>query len=262
MADSAAASAAYTVLQLVATPVLSPATGTYLSSITVTITDSTAGASIYYTTNGSAPTTASIRYAGPIVVAQTTTINAMAAAAGMADSGVVSATYTIQPPVAVPVLSPASGTFSAPVTVTITDKTPGATIHYTADGSTPTASSTSYTGPISVTRTTTIRAMAAASGMTDSGVASASYTLQAAAPTFNPPGGRYLLGPLTVSISSASPGVTIYYTTNGSTPTTSSNRYSGPLLIILGTTVKAIAVRDGWSQSSVGSATYSNLLGL
>jgi hypothetical protein len=65
-----------------------------------------------------------------------------------------------------------------------------------------------------------------------------------------------------VSISSASPGVTIYYTTDGSTPTTSSARYTGPILVILNTTVKAIAVRDGWSQSSVGSASYSNLLGL
>ena len=98
--------------------------------------------------------------------------------------------------------------------------------------------------------------------MTNSGVSSASYTLKAATPTFDPPAGSYLVGPLTVSISSASPGVTIYYTTDGSTPTTSSTRYTGPILVILNTTVKAIAVRDGWSQSSVGSASYSNLLGL
>ena len=260
MADSGEASATYTILLPVATPAFSPAGGTYVSSVTVSITDSTAGASIYYTTDGSAPTTSSTRYTGPIQITQTRTVRAMAAANGMADSGVASATYTIR--VAAPVLGPASGTYSAPVTVTITDSTPGATIFYTADGSTPTTSSTRYTGPISVTRTTTIRAMAAATGMTNSGVSSASYTLKAATPTFDPPAGSYLVGPLTVSISSASPGVTIYYTTDGSTPTTSSTRYTGPILVILNTTVKAIAVRDGWSQSSVGSASYSNLLGL
>jgi hypothetical protein len=64
-----------------------------------------------------------------------------------------------------------------------------------------------------------------------------------------------------VTISSASPGVTIYYTTDGSTPTTSSNQYNGPIMVIGTTTIKAIAVRSGWSQSAVGSATY-NFLGL
>jgi hypothetical protein len=143
--------------------------------------------------------------------------------------------------------------------VTLSDATAGATIYYTTDGSTPTTASTPYTAPISVTQTTTIRAMAAASGMADSNVASATYTLQAATPTFSPPGGSYLL-PQFVSISDASPGVTIYYTTDGSTPTTSSPQYSGPILVITTTTIKAMAAAPGWSQSPVASATYTNVL--
>src|SRR5437773_9066346 len=103
--------------------------------------------------------------------------------------------------------------------------------------------------------------MATANGMVSSSVATAVYTLRAATPTFNPPGGTYLV-PQFVSISDASPGVTIYYTTNGSTPTTSSNRYRGPILVIVQTTVRAIAVAPGWSQSSGESATYAPLLGL
>jgi hypothetical protein len=105
---------------------------------------------------------------------------------------------------------------------------------------------------------TTIRAIAAASGMANSDVASAAYTLQAATPTFNPPGGAYPL-PQRVTITSASPNVTIYYTTDGSTPTTASNVYTGPVVVTVlpATTLKAIAVRSGWSQSTVASATYS-----
>jgi chitobiase/beta-hexosaminidase-like protein len=66
--------------------------------------------------------------------------------------------------------------------------------------------------------------------------------------------------PLSVSISSASPGVTIYYTTNGSTPTTASTVYTGPITVVMTTTIKAIAVRAGWSQSAVASATYTHVL--
>ena len=79
-----------------ATPALSPGGGTYTSAVTVTLSDSTAGATIYYTMDGSTPTTASPVYSGPIMVTQTTTIKAMAAAGGMANSAVASATYTIQ----------------------------------------------------------------------------------------------------------------------------------------------------------------------
>ena len=112
--------------------------------------------------------------------------------------------------------------------VTIGVATSGATIRYTTDGTTPTASSPVYGGPISVTRSMTIRAIAMAGGMTDSAVASATYTLRAVAPAFNPPGGNYLL-PQLVQLSSPTPNVTIYYTTDGSTPTTSSTRYVGAI---------------------------------
>src|SRR5205809_3912881 len=83
----------------------------------------------------------------------------------------------------------------------------------------------------------------------------------AAVPTFNPPGGSYTL-PQMVTISDSSPSVTIYYTTDGSTPTTSSTKYTDSILVVKTTTIKAIAVAPGWSTSPVASATYTLPLGL
>src|SRR5438093_751257 len=180
---SAVASGTYTIQVPAATPTLSPSGGTFTSSVSVTLTDSTPGATIYYTTNGSTPTTSSTPYTGPITVTTTQTIKAIAVASGYTTSAVASGTYTIQGPAATPALSPGGEGYTSSVSVTLTDSTPGATIYYTTDGSTPTAPSTPYTGPITVTTTQTIKAIAVASGYTTSAVASATYTIQVPAAT-------------------------------------------------------------------------------
>src|SRR6266566_3096794 len=79
---------------VVATPTFSPGGGTYTGSVTVSISDATSGATIYYTTDGSTPTTSSAVYSGALTFTQTTTLKAIAAASGMTNSGVASATYT------------------------------------------------------------------------------------------------------------------------------------------------------------------------
>jgi hypothetical protein len=79
----------------VATPTFSPAGGTYATAQSVTLADTTAGASIRYTMDGSAPTATSTLYTGPITVAASTTVNAIGLKTGMANSAVASATYTI-----------------------------------------------------------------------------------------------------------------------------------------------------------------------
>ena len=82
------------------------------------------------------------------------------------------------PPVAAPVFNPPAGTYTTAQTVTLSTATPGASIRYTTDGSTPTETSgTLYSAPIAVSSTSTIQALAYASGMTDSIVSSAAYTI-------------------------------------------------------------------------------------
>jgi subtilase family serine protease len=171
-----------------ATPVISPTGGTYTSAQTVTLSDSTPGATIYYTTDGTVPTTTSMLYTGPITVASTQTITAMATASGYSQSSLASAAYTINTTAATPVLSLGSGTYTSAQMVALSDSTPGAMIYYTTDGSVPTTSSIVYTGPITVESTQTITAMATASGYSQSSLASAAYTINATAaviPTLN-----------------------------------------------------------------------------
>jgi hypothetical protein len=243
---------------ITAAPVVSPAGATFAGPTIVTITDGTPNAVIYYTTDGTAPTTASSVYGGPITVNSTATIQAVAQASGDLLSAVASAAYTIQAPVvtAVPVLSPAGGSYAAPTVVTITDATSAAIIYYTTNGSTPTTASPVYNGPITLNASATVKAVAQAPGDTLSGVAGASYNLTTANPVISFTGGNYV-APGSVTITDATPGAVIYYTTDGTSPTTASTPYSGPITLNASARVKAVAQAPGDRLSGGASASYT-----
>jgi len=162
--------------------------------------------------------------------------------------------------VATPSFSPGGGSYTSAQIVSINCSTTGATIRYTTNGSDPTPNSTLYSTPINVSASTTIKAKAYKSGYTDSGVATATYTISntqtVATPTFNPSGGNYSTTQ-TVSIFCSTSGATVRYTTNGSTPTSSSSVYNSPISISSNTTIKAKAFKSGWNDSAVASATYN-----
>ncbi len=147
------------------------------------------------------------------------------------------------------------------MSVSIADTTAGAAIYYTTDGSTPTTGSQLYSGPFTISTSTTVKAIATASGFAQSAVGSASYTYSVpvtATPTFSPASGTSFASTLSVSIADTTAGAAIYYTTDGTTPTTGSQLYSAPFTISASTTVKAIATAGGFAQSAVGSASYTS----
>jgi hypothetical protein len=122
-----------------ATPTFTPAAGTYTGAQSVTIKDSTQGAAIYYTTDGSTPTAGSNAYSGAITVASTETVKAIAVATGYTESAVASAAYTMSQPVA-PVITWATpepityGTALSSVQLDATTTVPGSFAYSPAAG--------------------------------------------------------------------------------------------------------------------------------
>ena len=238
------------------TPTLSVPGGTYQVYKTVSISDATAGAAIYYTVTGVTPTIYSTKYTGPITVNRNMTLRAIAAVSGGTASPVASATYSFVS-AATPAFSVPGGTYQAYKSITISDGTAGASIYYTLTGVTPTVYSTKYTGPITVNRNMTLRAIAAIPGGPAGGVSTASYAfVAAAAPTFSKATGAYQ-GPQTITISDATSAAAIYYTVTGVTPTTSSTKYTGPVSVSSNLTLKAIAALPGGPAGGVSTVSYT-----
>ena len=358
-------------VQSVATPTFSPVGGTYGEPQTVTISCSTSGATIYYTTNGSNPTTGSSVYSSPLTISETTTVKAMAVKSGMNNSNVATATYTIQQMSTITTISgiwdlaESVGSTATPANVTfnnwyvtgvrnnqvcISDGQLGFVIYQASHGFTAgdklngTVSCNVllfqnryaeltgvHASDLTVTpnqempiKTTTIGALEVRNYGTPIDLGNLTYngsvfedesgtpitpynnfnldpnpinslesgqqyhvkgvyiiywssngtvqqvaprneddfeetgstTQTVATPTFNPAAGTYNQAQ-SVTITCSTSGATIYYTTNGSNPTTSSSVYSAPLTINETTTVKAMAVKSGMNNSNVATATYT-----
>ena len=170
----------------------------------------------------------------------------------------VTGTETSAVPAATPALSRPPGIYPSAQSVALTDATKGAAIYYTTNGMTPTASSTLYTGPITITQTATIKAIAKAPYYLNSAIASATYTINppAATPVFSLATGIYT-SVQTVAITDTTIGATIYYTTNGTAPSASATRYIAPIIVNAPETVKAIAVAANYTNSAIASASYT-----
>ena len=190
-------------VEAVATPTFTPAACTFDGALNVTIECETDGATIHYTTDGSEPTTDSPVYSSAITVSETTTIKAIAVKEGWNNSAIAEATYTLVETVATPTFTPAAGIYNSVQSVTIECETPGGTIHYTTDGTEPTADSPVYSSAITVGETMTIKAIAVKEGWNNSATAEATYTIRIPALTAEP---------ASLTINDAAPGT---FTVNG-----------------------------------------------
>ncbi len=248
----------------VETPTINPGGGYYNQPHQVTLSTATSGATIRYRTDGRSPSFfyPGTEYTGPITLAPGEhRIKARAYKDGyyksdVADSGDIVVSPTTLP---APAIYPSSGDFAGSLSVYIGSTVLGAEVRYTTDGSEPTASSPLYTTAIEVTQSATVKARVYLDGYTPSPVTSATFniTQQVATPVITPNGGTGT-GSLQVSLSVATPGATIRYTTNGAEPTIYSTEYTGPFNLGVGQhSVWAKAFLAGSTPSETAKADFT-----
>ena len=177
----------YSQAPLASPPSLSPVPGSYAFPQSVTLSDSTPGATTYYLDTGRLDATYQ-PYDGPIALASWTDIRAVAMANGYYTSPVAEGAYDLLNPS--PTFSPPAGTYTSPQTVTISDSQAGAFIYFTTDGSTPARTSALYDGPVTVSATETLQAIAVQGEplideFDDSLIATATYTINLPPPDFS-----------------------------------------------------------------------------
>lgn len=158
---------------------ITPASGCTITSMTLTFSSASNTGTLSASTGTYSLNSTTGTWAGsssaPIVITNTATN-------GHARLKILSVTYSAggTPSVATPTFSPAAGTYYEAQNVTIGCTTDGATIHYTLDGNDPTTASATYSTPIAISQTTTVKAMAVKSGMNNSAIASAVFTIEEA----------------------------------------------------------------------------------
>jgi alpha-tubulin suppressor-like RCC1 family protein len=156
-----------------------------------------------------------------------------------------------------PVLSLPGGLYTSEQAVTVTSSDPGATLHYTLNGAspTPTDATVASGGSVSITVSATLKVRAWKPGAVASEVAVAAFELKVVTPVLSPSSGSYS-GAQNVSASTTTSGATLTYTTDGTEPATGSTAYAGPVSIADTRTFKVRGFKSGWTPSDSASASY------
>jgi Chitobiase/beta-hexosaminidase C-terminal domain/Family of unknown function (DUF6298) len=264
-------------LPTVATPTITPNGGTHTGSVSVTLQTSTSGASIYYTTNGSTPTQSSSLYTGTIALTSSALVRTKAFKTGHNPSAEASASFTVNQPFNFSLSNSgdrsviagssvtnsinASLTSGNPqaVTFAVSGLPAGVTASFSNGSCVPSCASTLTIDATGSNSSGTSAVTVTAIGGAVSKTTSFNLTVNLptlAAPTISPNGGNYT-GSVSVTLQAANSGASIYYTTNGTTPTQSSALYTGAFTLTNSTTVKAKAFKNGSNPSSEASASFT-----
>ncbi len=253
------------------TTTASPAGGIYNSaqSVSLTCTDMSGFGcdKIYYTTDGTTPTTSSPVYSSPINISVTTTLKFFAKDLAGNIEPVKTQTYTIDTTAPTTTASPAGGTYASAQSVTLTCNDGSGLgcykIYYTTDGTTPTTSSPVYSSPINLSVTTALKFFAKDLAGNSETVQTQIYIIGAdttpPTTTASPAGGTYDSAQsvtLTCTDGLGSGCDKTYYTTDGTTPTTSSPVYSSPINISVTTTLKFFAKDLAGNSETIKTETY------
>ncbi|MBW8887869.1 MAG: chitobiase/beta-hexosaminidase C-terminal domain-containing protein [Fibrobacteres bacterium] len=261
------------VLDQAATPVIDPAPGSFkTTSLTVHIKSATAGAHIRYTIDptANAPEKWTLMTGDSLTFAaghdgDSIQLRAQAFVSTYQVSAIQSAKFTYLPAVAAPVFNPAAKTFYDTLWVRMTSATAGATVRYTDDGTTPTATSLDGSAALLIQKSDTLKAKAFKDKHDPSAMSAAAYIMQLSQPTSDKPDGEYT-GSLTIHLRKVNPSASIYYFLDGNIPgllpngTVNGIRADSTGAITLSadgaTVVNAIAVASGVS-STVAQFTYT-----
>lgn len=247
-----------------------PETCTFAPDLDIRLSCSNAIAKIFYTIDGSDPTTNQTTncflYEGPFAISHRTQVKALAYVAEYPYQVVYSNEYALGQ-TAAPVMTAAEGiVFSWPGNrVTLSCETEDAEIRYTLDGREPTEKSMLYTGPFAIDDTTTVKAKAFKTDWFDSETATATFTREwytVETPVIEPSDMTFDNVSQEISISCATEGATIFYTTDGSDPAANGLEYKKPFSVYSSCTVRAIAVKNDWKNSAVATSALVRSEGL
>ena len=241
-----------------------PESGTIFdSSLTVTISSGAEDALIYYTLDGSEPTTNSVQYKR-FRISGKTTVKAVAIVDGLEPSDIAVAHYALGT-CSDPIISLADGSVfqhSNQVVSIAWNETDG-TLRYTLDGSEPTEESAEYTGVFQISETTTVKAKVFSDRYFDSDVVSATLTrewVQVATPVIST-AATFTGEKSRVTISCAADGAKIRYTLDGSIPNEDSEVYDGAFYVTNSCTITAYAAMDDCTDSAVASVSVTKMWG-
>ncbi|MBQ0003237.1 MAG: chitobiase/beta-hexosaminidase C-terminal domain-containing protein [Treponema sp.] len=257
--DTYAAGSSYTVthdtmfkanwiaLNTVKTPIFENKNNKIDKNEKITISCETEGAAIYYTTDGTDPTTSSTQYTGPVEITADTTIKAIAVKAGMNNSSVETISYVLKTYSVLYSLNGHGSTTPEPVynkykgdKITLPQALTDDSYFFESwtDGINDYKPEDEYT-------------------VKDNVLIKANWIAKnkVAKPIFDEKNTVVNKGD-SVTLSCTTEGATIYYTTDGNAPTSLSTQYTGPIEITADTTIKAIAVKDGMADSDIAEITY------